>query len=101
VKRREFLRSAVFSAAASAALPAWQRVAAAQQEAEGSNIHEDVKRVVVVFKCHLDIGFTDTQANVMRTYFKQYYPEAMATAAQLREAGVGPLCMDDRVVAAL
>jgi hypothetical protein len=59
----------------------------AQHAANAPAVQEDVKRVVAVFKCHLDIGFTDTQANVMQKYFKQYYPQAMAIAAQRRGAG--------------
>ena len=47
----------------------------------------DVKRVLVMFKCHLDVGFTDTQAGVMRKYFDVYYPEAMKRANAMREAG--------------
>lgn len=47
----------------------------------------DVKRVLVMFKCHLDVGFTDTQAGVMRKYFDVYYPEAMKRAAAMRDAG--------------
>ena len=46
-----------------------------------------VKRVLLVTKCHLDVGFTETQAQVMRRYFDVYYPQAMRTAAALREAG--------------
>ncbi len=46
-----------------------------------------VKRVLLVTKCHLDVGFTATQALVMRRYFDVYYPQAMKTAAALREAG--------------
>jgi hypothetical protein len=47
----------------------------------------EVKRVLVMFKCHLDVGFTDTQAGVMRKYFDVYYPEAMKRANAMREAG--------------
>ncbi len=47
----------------------------------------DVKRVLVMFKCHLDVGFTDTQAGVMRKYFDVYYPEAMKRAAVMKESG--------------
>jgi Domain of unknown function (DUF5054) len=46
-----------------------------------------VKRVLIVFKCHLDVGFTQTQAQVMRKYFDEYYPAAMARAAEMRAAG--------------
>ena len=47
----------------------------------------DVKRVLVMFKCHLDVGFTDTQAGVTKKYFEVYYPLAMKRAAQIRSAG--------------
>ncbi len=40
-----------------------------------------------MFKCHLDVGFTDTQAGVMRKYFDVYYPQAMERAAALRASG--------------
>jgi hypothetical protein len=53
-----------------------------EQEASGP-----VKRVLLVTKCHLDVGFTETQAKVMRRYFDEYYPVAMKTAAGLRDAG--------------
>lgn len=47
----------------------------------------EVKRVLVMFKCHLDVGFVDTQANVVRKYFEQYYPLAIRTAAAMRQSG--------------
>jgi hypothetical protein len=87
MERREFLRSAMWSAAAVSAVSPWRRMAMAQQSPDGAEVHPEVKRVVMVFKCHLDVGFTDTQANVMQKYFKQYYPEAMTTAAARRQAG--------------
>ena len=48
-----------------------------------------IKTVYVVFKCHLDVGFTDTQDGVLRRYFDHYFPEAIETAAGLRAAN-GP-----------
>jgi hypothetical protein len=47
----------------------------------------DVKRVLVMFKCHLDVGFVDTQAAIIRRYFEDYYPRAIALAAAMRESG--------------
>lgn len=38
----------------------------------------------LVFKTHLDIGFTDYAANVVETYFKKFIPEAVALAEQTR-----------------
>ncbi len=46
-----------------------------------------VHTVLLVTKCHLDVGFTETQAKVMRRYFDVYYPAAIKVAAGLREAG--------------
>jgi hypothetical protein len=47
----------------------------------------EVKRVLVMFKCHLDVGFTDTQAGVMRKYFDEYFPQAIQVATSMRQAG--------------
>lgn len=41
----------------------------------------------LVFKTHLDIGFTDYAANVVRQYHSQFIPQAIALAAQTRETG--------------
>jgi hypothetical protein len=46
-----------------------------------------VRRVLVMFKCHLDVGFIDTQANIIKKYFEQYFPQAIETAAALRKQG--------------
>ena len=46
-----------------------------------------VKRVLVMFKCHLDVGFVDTQANIIRRYFEEFFPKAIETAAAMRQAG--------------
>jgi Domain of unknown function (DUF5054) len=78
VQRREFIKSAVLTVASSTAYQ-FPGVALAEEP-----VDEKVKTVLVVFKCHLDVGFTDTQANVMNTYFKKYYPQAMDLAAGLR-----------------
>ncbi len=47
----------------------------------------DVKYVLVMFKCHFDAGFIDTQANVVRKYFKQYFPKAIELARAENAAG--------------
>jgi Domain of unknown function (DUF5054) len=85
MKRREFVKSATLSAAGIAAGLPFRRRASAQQLASTPPVDPEVKRVLMIFKCHLDVGFTDTQANVMGLYFKQYYPQAMQTAAKLRD----------------
>jgi hypothetical protein len=40
-----------------------------------------------MFKCHLDVGFIDTQAAVIHKYFKQYFPQAIQLASTLRQSG--------------
>jgi Domain of unknown function (DUF5054) len=69
LKRRDVLKTLAFAGSAMLAKAA------------------DVKRVLVMFKCHLDVGFTDTQAGVTKKYFEVYYPTAMKRAAAMREAG--------------
>ncbi len=39
----------------------------------------------VVFKTHLDLGFTDYAANIAETYFQRFIPQAMALAARTRD----------------
>src|SRR5215472_13312247 len=84
MKRRTFfgnvLAAGAFRALASDATPAFQTSDPAAPDPE-------VKRVLVMFKCHLDVGFIDTQANVVRTYFEQHFPRAIQTAAALRGQG--------------
>ncbi len=82
MQRRELLRLAALAAGATAA-----RRAFGQAPSAPPSVNPDIRRVLVVFKCHLDVGFTDTQANVMRKYFDVYYPQAIQTAAALRQAG--------------
>lgn len=46
-----------------------------------------IERVHLVFKTHLDIGFTDLAAAVTERYLTRYIPDAIATAAELRRRG--------------
>jgi hypothetical protein len=46
-----------------------------------------VKTAYVLYKCHLDVGFTDTERGVVRTYFNDYFPRAMEIAEKMRESG--------------
>jgi Domain of unknown function (DUF5054) len=48
---------------------------------------EGVKQVLVMFKCHLDVGFVDTQAAIIHKYFAEFYPRAIEMAQTLRETG--------------
>ena len=66
-----------------------------------SSASGEVHTVLLVTKCHLDVGFTLTQAKVMRKYFDVYFPEAIKTAAMLRAAGADHYHLDDRLMAPL
>src|SRR5271154_7130541 len=46
-----------------------------------------VKRVLVMFKCHFDAGFIDTQTAVVHKYFNQYFPLAIEVAAAANASG--------------
>ena len=47
-----------------------------------------VKRVLVMFKCHFDAGFIDTQYNVVhKRYFEKFFPQAIEIARTANAAG--------------
>src|SRR5215470_8048479 len=48
---------------------------------------QTVEKVHLIFKTHLDVGFTDLAANVVASYFTSFIPGAIETAAALRRAG--------------
>ena len=48
-----------------------------------------IRKVHVIFKTHLDIGFTDYARNVFRNYVQTYIPAAIELAQRLRVEG-GP-----------
>lgn len=41
----------------------------------------------LIFKTHLDIGFTDFAGNILKTYFDVFIPSAIDTARKLKETG--------------
>ncbi|HPH98456.1 MAG TPA: DUF5054 domain-containing protein [Anaerolineaceae bacterium] len=46
-----------------------------------------LRKIHVVFKTHLDVGFTDFAARVVRAYFDHHIPRSLALARALRLAG--------------
>ncbi len=48
-----------------------------------------IQTVHLIFKTHLDIGYTDYSANVVNQYFTDFIPRALQTAREMRERG-GP-----------
>ncbi|MCL6458273.1 MAG: DUF5054 domain-containing protein [Gorillibacterium sp.] len=47
----------------------------------------DIERVHVVFKTHLDIGFTNLAAQVTNQYMEEYIPKSIALSEQLEAEG--------------
>lgn len=43
-----------------------------------------IRKVHLIFKTHLDVGFTDFARNVVRDYRERFIPQAIQTAAALR-----------------
>jgi hypothetical protein len=79
MQRREFIKSVV---ALGSAFAVGQGSAFSMQAPD-----EQVKRVLVMYKCHFDAGFIDTQAAVVRKYFTEYFPAAIQVAETMRQAG--------------
>ena len=75
MRRRDFVKT---MAAAGAGLLLRPGSRAAQ--ATPPEIDPSVRRVLVMFKCHFDAGFIDTQYNVVHKYFNQYFPQAIEIA---------------------
>src|SRR5690348_5324056 len=75
MRRRKFIESLL---AAGSAPAVWAQNAAPDLA---------IKRVLVMFKCHLDVGFVNTQANVVKRYFEEHFPHAIETAATARREG--------------
>src|SRR5579862_3540424 len=83
MKRREFIKSALGSAAL------WKAHALLGLQIASPLPTPDpkIKRALVMFKCHFDAGFIDTQTAVVHRYFAEYFPRAIDLADQLRQSG--------------
>ena len=46
-----------------------------------------LRKIHLVFKNHVDIGYTDYAGNVVRKYFEEYFPRAVQTARTMRRRG--------------
>ena len=46
-----------------------------------------MKKILVLYKTHLDIGFTDFSKNIIDLYLTQYIPNAINTAIALNDGG--------------
>lgn len=77
MKRRDFVKAA--AAAGTGILFDSQ----ARFALHAQNVQPDpaVKRVLVMFKCHFDAGFVDTQYDVVhKRYFEKFFPQAIEVA---------------------
>ena len=83
MRRRVFVRDLVAGGAVGALAPRIQGF----QSAEPPVPDPKIRRVLVAFKCHLDVGFVDTQANIIRKYFDEFFPKAIQIAAAMRQSG--------------
>ena len=83
MKRRDFVKTMTAVGAGIALRPSALLAAGAQAATPDAA----VKRVLVMFKCHFDAGFIDTQYNVVHKYFNQYFPQAIETARAANARG--------------
>ncbi|GHU63274.1 hypothetical protein FACS1894123_05710 [Bacteroidia bacterium] len=51
-------------------------------------LNVDVKKVHVIFKTHLDVGYTDLSSKVEQRYITEFIPKAIAMGEQLQAEGV-------------
>jgi Domain of unknown function (DUF5054) len=84
MQRRQFIKSVVALGGGLAAAP--RHSFSLQAPAPD----DQVKRVLVMFKCHFDAGFIDTQAAVVRRYFTEFFPQAIRVAEEMRQSGSCP-----------
>ena len=83
MQRREFIKSVI---ALGGGLATGQgRSFSMQAPPDG-----EVRRVLVMFKCHFDAGFIDTQAAVVHRYFTEFFPQAIRVAEEMRQSGSCP-----------
>ena len=47
---------------------------------------QPIRKIHLVFKTHLDVGFTDLAHNVVQTYFEKHIPLALQIAREMRES---------------
>ncbi len=55
-----------------------------ERKTEKNETFPEPDRVFIIFKTHLDMGFTDLAANVLKQYFEDFIPKAIRTANQLK-----------------
>src|SRR5689334_67270 len=56
------------------------------ESCRGSRSVTPMTTIHLIFKTHLDIGFTNYAANVVQTYYDKFIPESVALARRTRES---------------
>ena len=91
MKRREFVKSMTAAGAAmmlEAGRPRRSSAQAMKPEIRNVKPDDSVRRVLVMFKCHFDAGFIDTQYNVVYgRYFEKFFPQAIELAKAQNAGG--------------
>jgi hypothetical protein len=88
MKRREFVKAASLVGAGMMMTPRTTLLLNAQEHVQEPTPDPDVKRVLVMFKCHFDAGFIDTQHNVVYgRYFEHFFPEAIEVTRAANAGG--------------
>ncbi|WP_455673688.1 DUF5054 domain-containing protein [Phocaeicola sp.] len=54
-----------------------------------AQVNEEVNKVYVLFKTHLDVGFTDLSSVVEQRYINEFIPKAIAVSEKLEADGSG------------
>ena len=85
MQRRQFVKSMTALGTGLLLGPATPFSARSQQPSP--TVDPQIRRVLVMFKCHFDAGFIDTQAAVVHKYFSEYFPRAIQIAGALRTSG--------------
>lgn len=83
MKRREFVKTMSAVGAGLMLAPG----GSLRLMAEDAQPNPAVKRVLVMFKCHFDAGFVNTQYNVVHKYFNLYFPHAIEVARTANASG--------------
>ena len=83
MKRRDFVKSISAVGAGMLLRPGSPHTLLAQE----AKPDPAVKRVLVMFKCHFDAGFVDTQTAVVHKYFSEYFPQAIEIARAQNDSG--------------
>ena len=45
---------------------------------------KEIREIIILFKTHLDVGYTDFAENVIKSYMESYIPNALKVAGQMR-----------------